>query len=101
MPYIEFREFTDPDNEVCQLLQAHFVSLQLVMTPITKSEWERRKNATADREVGKTGQWLKAIHNNIPSHMKQYYDWTLWIEKEVYEFGRISNGDCRNSMVRD
>jgi hypothetical protein len=42
MPYSEFREFTDPGNEVCQLLQAHFVAMQLVMGPIFKVEWTER-----------------------------------------------------------
>lgn len=93
MPYEEFREFTDPNNAVCQLLQAHFVSMQLIMTPITRSEWEGRKSATADNEDGKTGHWLKAIHKGIPRGMEPYYEWTLWVEKEVYERGRLMNGD--------
>lgn len=93
MPYDEFREFTDPNNAVCQLLQAHFVSMQLIMTPITRNEWEGRKNSTADNEDGKTGHWLKAIHKSIPKGMEPYYEWTLWVEREVYERGRLMNGD--------
>jgi len=91
MPYSEFREFTDPNNKVCQLLQAHFVAMQLIMTPITRSEWEGRRNATSGEEDGKSGHWLKTIHRNIPADMKTYYEWTLWIDREVYQRGKSTN----------
>jgi hypothetical protein len=83
MPYPEFREFTNLENKVCQLLQAHFVSMQLVMTPITKYEWDGRRNATAGNKDRKTGHWLKAIHATIPKGMECYYQWTLWVESEL------------------
>lgn len=94
MQHEEFREFTNPANEVCQLLQAHFVAMQLIMTPITKTEWRNRESA--DREAdeggdGTTGNWLQTLHATIPVHLLDYYEWTKWIDGEVQK-GRIYNG---------
>ncbi|KUJ12226.1 uncharacterized protein LY89DRAFT_225053 [Mollisia scopiformis] len=94
MQHDEFREFTNPVNEVCQLLQAHFVAMQLIMTPITKSEWKDRESAARESDEvgdGSTGRWLKTLHDNMPLHLIEYYEWTLWIDDEVQK-GRIYNG---------
>ncbi|KAH8791000.1 hypothetical protein F5882DRAFT_400844 [Hyaloscypha sp. PMI_1271] len=84
MPHEEFREFTDSKNEVCQLLQAHFVAMQLIMTPISKVEWGKRKSPTEMKTDGRTGRWLTTLHNAMPPHMRGYYEWTLWVEKANY-----------------
>jgi len=80
MPYDEFRELTDPNNDVCKVLQAHFVAMQLIMTPITRVEWGKSKRNEPHAE-GNSGRWLEALHRNIPPHMLEYYEWTLAIEK--------------------
>lgn len=82
MPYDEFSEFFNSQNEVCRLLQAHFVALQLIMTPITKVEWANREDST-DSGNGTTSRWLIGLHSRIPVSMVQYYDWTKWVEQEV------------------
>ncbi|KAE8448950.1 hypothetical protein EG329_008746 [Mollisiaceae sp. DMI_Dod_QoI] len=87
----EFREFINPANEVCQLLQAHFVAMQLIMTPITKAEQRGRESAAAGEGDGTTGRWLKTLHSNIPAHLLEYYEWTLWVDDEVQK-GRLYNG---------
>lgn len=83
MPYLEFREFTDTENEVCQLLQAHFVAMQLIMTPITRNEWDGRENATAGGGDGKSFVWLENIHARIRPGMRCYYEWTLEVETQA------------------
>ena len=83
MPHEEFREFTDPKNEVCQLLQAHFVAMQLIMTPISKVEWGKRKKSREMQTDGRTGRWLDTLHKAIPPHMREYYEWTLWVEERT------------------
>lgn len=90
MPYDQFREFIDPQNEVCRLLQAHFIALQLIMTPITKVEWAGREN-TSESGNGTTGRWLIGAHSRIPAHMEEYYEWTRWVQQEVSQ-GRVYNG---------
>jgi hypothetical protein len=90
MPPDEFREFINPQNEVCKLLQAHFIALQLIMTPITKNEQVGRERPTVADDGG-SARWLVALHSNIPVLMLKYYEWTLWIEQEVQQ-GRVYNG---------
>jgi len=87
MPHDQFKEFTNPRNEVCKLLQAHFVAMQLIMTPITKS-------TTSEGNSGTTGRWLVALHSNIPPHMLQYYEWTMSVEREVYRSGCAHGRGC-------
>ncbi|KAF8855516.1 hypothetical protein BDZ45DRAFT_502767 [Acephala macrosclerotiorum] len=87
----EFREFVNPENEVCQLLQAHFVALQLIMTPISKGEWKDREAAVSGDGDGTTGRWLQTLHSRIPVHLLEYYEWTLWVDAEVQR-GKIFNG---------
>jgi hypothetical protein len=91
MPHDEFREFIDPNNDVCQLLQAHFVAMQLVMTPISKVEWGKRTSPPEMKTFGKSGRWLDTLHTGIPPHMREYYEWTLWVERENC-MGAISDG---------
>jgi hypothetical protein len=92
MPHDEFREFIDPNNDVCQLLQAHFVAMQLVMTPISKVEWGKRTSPNEMKTFGKSGRWLETLHKGIPRHMREYYEWTLWVERENCT-GAICNGN--------
>jgi hypothetical protein len=97
MPQDGFREFTDPRNEVCRLLQAHFVALQLIMAPITKHELDGRENNT-ETGNGFTGCWLTGLHSNIPDSMLQYYEWTMWVELEVYQ-GRVYNSQYAEDIT--
>ena len=94
MPHDQFKEFTNPRNEVCKLLQAHFVAMQLIMTPITKAEWASRENTRSEGHPGTTGRWLVALHSNIPPHMLQYYEWTMSVEREVYRGGCVHGKGC-------
>ena len=91
MPNDDFRHLMNPVNDVGRLLQAHFAAMQLIMSPITKSEWAGRTSATSGGANGKSGRWLETLHKNIPAHMLKYYEWTLWVEKEVYH-GTLLNG---------
>lgn len=85
MSYDEFRHFTDPKNDTCQLLQAHFVAMQLIMTPITKAEWAGRQTRVATKPDGRSARWLENLHQTVPLHMLEYYKWTMWIERAVVE----------------
>jgi hypothetical protein len=88
----EFREYCNPSNEACKILQAHFVALQLIMSPITKNEWATKENETGQRDGhGKTVMWLVGLHRRAPAHMLRYYQWTLWVQQEVLN-GNIYNG---------
>lgn len=83
MPHDKFREFTDPHNQVCQLLQAHFMALQLIMKPITNVELEEKQRHMPLSADSTPERWLGTLHKQVPTHMLQYYEWTLWVEKTM------------------
>ncbi|KAG4442101.1 hypothetical protein IFR05_002387 [Cadophora sp. M221] len=97
LPQQDFVHFINPSNVVGKLLQAHFVAMQLIMTPITNSERAHRQLVNPDEEPGDpkrlnpTVGWLASLHLNIPPEMMEYFQWTLWVEQEVLE-GRLSTG---------
>jgi hypothetical protein len=85
MSHDEFRYYCDPNNQVCKILHAHFVALQLIMDPIAKREQELKAASCPveqDKRAATTG-WLVALHRDIPAHLLDYYVWTMWIEREV------------------
>ena len=83
MPHEEFRVFSDTSNAVCQLLQAHFMTLQLIMVPITRVEWQGKQSIAAPNAGSRQGRWLSTLHQHIPAHLLEYYEWTLWVENAV------------------
>jgi len=89
----DFEHYCNPTILACQLLQAHFTALQLVMAPVTKPE-QRFKEAQVGKEPddsGKTVEWLVGIHRRVPAEYKQYFLWTKWVEEQVLK-GYICNG---------
>ena len=89
----EFASYCNTSSVPCQLLQAHFVALQLVMTPVTKVELEFKEREIGKREGqnGQTVAWLVGIHKRVPRHLRLYFAWTMWVEKEVLN-GNLYNG---------
>lgn len=86
MSHEEFALYIDPSNEAGKLLQAHFSALQLIMTPFTRRETvaNKRKCATSMyRQDGTTVRWLVSLHRKIKPEMAMYYEWPMWVQKEV------------------
>lgn len=93
----DFEQYCDSSSVVCQLLQAHFSALQLIMAPVTKSE-QQFKEAVVGKQLddnGKTVAWLVGIHRRVPDQFKKYFAWTKWVEEEVLS-GRLFNGRVRD-----
>lgn len=91
MPQEDFRDLTQSSNEVGNAILAHFVALQLIMTPITRVERVQRHTSFGARDKfndGKTVKWLRPLHANASDGMAKYYEWTRYVENEVNE-GRI------------
>ena len=83
MRHEEFRDFTDPTNEVGKLLQSHFVALQLVMAPISKIALGEDGSTLSENGGDRsTARWLRTMHLNIPQKMLEYYEWPISVEKE-------------------
>ncbi|KAG9229064.1 hypothetical protein BJ875DRAFT_211741 [Amylocarpus encephaloides] len=92
MPQASFTYYIDPRNRVCQILQAHFVALQLIMTPVTRNEKvvsDQKKNLRVND--GTTAKWFRPLHKDVPVEWSRYYEWTMWVERECSE-GRVYNG---------
>ncbi|EPE36574.1 Zn2/Cys6 DNA-binding protein [Glarea lozoyensis ATCC 20868] len=96
MPQSSFNHLINPANRTCQILQSHFIALQLVMTPITQNE--HLDNGDPTKEIrensGTTGRWFRPLHRNVPDDMLEYYKWPMWVEKEVMG-GRVFDGVVR------
>lgn len=82
MTHEEFQDFINPDNEVGQLLQAHFIAVQLLLVPITINELGPRRPEALS--YGHSG-WLNVILGKIPRHMVKYYAWPLSASKLLQE----------------
>lgn len=102
MPQSEFNLLTDPAQTILQCLQAHFVALQITMTPITRYEWVGRdtpRAKTSQDSDGQTRGWFRKLHRAFPEEMRRYYAWTLWVEREAGK-GRVFNGIVDRGSVR-
>jgi hypothetical protein len=75
-----FQNFINPANEIGQLLQSHFVTLQFLLEPITVNELGDRRPSTPSY---RSNPWLTAIHKRIPRHLMDYYKWPLAVTKAV------------------
>jgi hypothetical protein len=72
MNHEDFQHFIDPANEVGQLLQAHFVVVQLLLSPITVHELGDRKFDLSNHQPIR---WLGAIFQRITPRMQEFYEW--------------------------
>lgn len=69
MSHNEFQHFISPSNDIGQILQYHFIALQLVMGPVTTSPYDG------------IGRWLKTIHN-ISVPMRKYVEWPISVQAD-------------------
>ena len=84
MSHDEFALFIDPSNEAGKLLQSHFAALQIIMTPFTRRETDgRRRAVTRQSTDGTTARWLVALHQDIKSEIRPYYEWPIWVQDEM------------------
>lgn len=101
MPHSEFKELINPANKTCQLLQAHFLALQLTMTPVMENVRENIDSPQAEKtKNGVTSRWFPALHNNIPDELREYCEWTLWVENEVKQ-DRVYNGVVKKQVEEE
>jgi hypothetical protein len=95
MTQAEFNDFTSPLSPSAQtykILQAHFVALQLIMEPATKSAVVERAECPV-KELGRaaTVGWLSALHADVEKRNERYIVWTRFVEREILS-GRLLDG---------
>jgi hypothetical protein len=62
------------------------------MTPITQNEHlDENSTEGARKNAGTTGRWFRPLHKDVPAEFLKYYEWPMWVEREVIE-GRVFNG---------
>lgn len=68
----EFQAFIDPNNTVAQILLAHFIAIQAILTPILYLERVGFQGVDAPTAVL---SWIEGICRSVPSHLRHHVEW--------------------------
>jgi len=68
----EFQSFIDPNNSMAQILLAHFIAIQAILTPIFMLERIGFQGVNAPTAVL---SWIEGIYKNIPRNLRHLVQW--------------------------
>jgi hypothetical protein len=95
----DFQSFIDPANSVAQILQAHFIAVQAILTPILYLERVGFEGVDAPTAVM---GWIEGIYANVPLQLRPCVEWPrmvagypvarFWGQGEVGCFGEQAEG---------
>lgn len=80
----EFQAFIDPHNAVAQILLAHFIAVQAILTPILYLERVGFQGVDAPTAVL---SWVEGIYRNVPMHLRHHVEWPRQVSR--YPFMRF------------
>ncbi|OAK95765.1 hypothetical protein IQ06DRAFT_297323, partial [Phaeosphaeriaceae sp. SRC1lsM3a] len=80
----EFQAFINPANAVAQILLAHFIAIQAILTPILYLERVGFQGVDAPTCV--LG-WIEGIYRNVPVHLRHHVEWPRQVSR--YPFMRF------------
>jgi hypothetical protein len=80
----EFQAFIDPNNSVAQILLAHFIAVQAILTPILYLERDGFQGVDAPTAVM---GWIEGIYRNVPHHLRHHVTWPRDVSR--YPFMRF------------
>ncbi|CAI6338609.1 unnamed protein product [Periconia digitata] len=80
----EFQSFVDPGNDVAQILLAHFIAVQALLTPILMLERVGFQGVNAPTAV--LG-WIEGIYFNVSFGLRYYVEWPMQVAR--YPFVRF------------
>lgn len=80
----EFQSFIDPNNSVAQILLAHFIAVQAILTPILILERVGFQGIDAPTAV--LG-WIEGIYKNVPPRLRHYVEFCRQVSR--YPFMRF------------
>jgi Fungal specific transcription factor domain len=83
MSHSHFNAFIDLNNIPSQLLMAHFVSLQMLMIPLTLHESPERANPSKAKVLLGMVEWGDHIFQRTPATMRPYLEWPRAIMQTV------------------
>jgi hypothetical protein len=92
----EFQSFIDPNNAVAQILLAHFIAIQAILTPILYLERVGFQGVNAPTCV--LG-WIEGIYMNVPSHLRGHVEWPREVSR--YPFMRFLGQRQVNEVDRE
>jgi len=76
----EIGDFTNPSNHISRLLLAHFLALQMIVTPILNREWSHRSRPTP---IVTGVQWVDTIHRDLRPDLQKHLEWPQYIAHRV------------------
>jgi hypothetical protein len=80
----EFQSFIDPNNAVAQILLAHFIAIQAILTPILVLERVGFQGIDAPTAV--LG-WVEGIYRTVPMSLRHHVEFCRQVAR--YPFGRF------------
>lgn len=80
----EFQSFIDPNNSVAQILLAHFIAIQAILTPILILERVGFQGIDAPTAV--LG-WIEGVYKNVPPSLRHHVEWPRQVSR--YPFMRF------------
>jgi hypothetical protein len=80
----EFQSFIDPNNNVAQILLAHFIAIQAILTPILVLERVGFQGVDAPTAV--LG-WIENIYKNVTPGLRHHVEWSRNVAR--YPFMRF------------
>ncbi|KAF1834987.1 hypothetical protein BDW02DRAFT_497013 [Decorospora gaudefroyi] len=80
----EFQAFIDPNNSVAQILLAHFIAIQAILTPILYLERVGFQGVDAPTAV--LG-WIEGIYWGVPQELRHHVEWPRQVSQ--YPFIRF------------
>jgi hypothetical protein len=80
----EFQSFIDPNNAIAQILLAHFIALQAILTPILALE--RTGFQGIDAPTAVLG-WVEGIYRNVPPVYRHHVEFCRQVSR--YPFMRF------------
>src|SRR5436853_4928793 len=70
----QFQIFSNPCDDISQVLLAHFVTVEIVLGPILGREWQGRVLSTPLEGIL---DWLDQIYDQVAPGMRGYLDWPM------------------------
>jgi hypothetical protein len=80
----EFQAFIDPNNSISQILLAHFIAIQAILTPVLFLERVGFNGINAPTAVL---SWIEGIYWNVPHGLRSYVEWPRQVSR--YPFMRF------------
>jgi hypothetical protein len=68
----EFQAFIDPQNISAQILLAHFIAIQAILTPVLYMERHGFQGVDAPTCVL---SWIEGIYKGVPGHLRGLVEW--------------------------